>query len=186
MSVEEILTYLMLVIVGYFIAKMFSKRCERLSVDGAYPLCPTTKVDACIDHYSNCSNLYTHTMDAESDYAVHTCKKGGLFNLYRCISSGNECVFPDGHTCEENADCNSTNCLDIFGDNIKKCEATSPPPPPPPSCPSGQSYCQSGDGVTPSGCYNNCSKGKQFNASCHCLPNCCFIKSECSNPDDCN
>ena len=33
-SLEEILTYLMLIIVGYFVAKMFSKTCNGFSVGG--------------------------------------------------------------------------------------------------------------------------------------------------------
>ena len=175
---DEIFTCLLLIIVGYCIAKMFSRSCEGFSVGGVrdgFPLCPSNNVDACDLHYSNCDNLYTHTIGNESDYSVHTCKKGGLFNGYRCISSGNKCVFPENHNCQEDADCESSVCEN------GKCASTPPPPPPLPSCQSGEEYCRGGDGITEPGCYPICRNGKERAVDCKCWPNCCF-----SNPDKCS
>ena len=174
---DEILTCLLLIVVGYTIAKMFSKRCEGFSVGGVrggVPLCPSngSKVDACDLHYSNCDNLYTHTIGSESPYSVHTCKKGGVLNAYRCISTGNKCVFPENHDCQENADCESSVCKN------GKCAPT--PPSPPPSCPPGQEYCRGGDGITKPGCYPICKNGKERAVDCLCLPKCCF-----NDPDTC-
>jgi hypothetical protein len=188
---DEILTCLLLIVVGYTIAKMFSRSCDGFSVGNqSLPLCPIDShkptrnpVDSCIAHDTDCENLYTHTIGSESPYAVHTCKKGGFMNAYRCISSGNECVFPDGHICTENADCNSGVCINsttILGKSIQKCGTTTPPPPPPPSCPPGQSYCQSGDGTGNKGCYPECKKGNMRGADCLCSPECCFY-----DPDKC-
>ena len=183
---DEILTCLLLIIVGYIIAKMFS-RCEGFSVGiEDITLCPTDSrnpVDSCIAHDTDCENLYTHTIGSESPYAVHTCKQGGLMNAYQCISSGNECVFPDGHICTENADCSSSKCINsetILGKQIKKCGTPPPPSPSPPSCPSGQTYCISGDGSGNKGCYSTCKNGKLRGANCRCSPKCCFI-----DPDKC-
>jgi hypothetical protein len=178
---DEILTCLLLIVVGYIIAKMFSKRCEGFSLCPIDSHTPTRNpVDSCIAHDTDCEKLYTHTIGSESPYAVHTCKKGGFMNGYQCISSGNKCVFPDGHICTENADCSSGNCNSetILG-KIKKCGQT-PSPPPPPSCPSGQTYCISGDGSGNKGCYPTCKNGKLRGANCRCSPKCCFI-----DPDKC-
>jgi len=186
---DEIFTCFLLIIVGYCIAKMFSRRCEGFSV-GAFPLCPNDSrnpVDECFAHSGNCDKLYTHTIGNESDYSVHTCKDGPLGY---CISSGNKCVFPEGHDCQEPADCESSVCEN------GKCAPSSPPPPPPPSCPSGEEYCISGDGSGNKGCYPNCKNGKERGDDCKCWPNCCFpdpdkcpggpyICDSCENNNDC-
>jgi C1A family cysteine protease len=41
-------------------------------------------VTACNLHYSNCDKLYSHNW---TDGKYHTCRKGGLADLYRCIPS---------------------------------------------------------------------------------------------------
>ena len=117
---------ILLIFLVYLIYKISSNSCDCFSV-GDTPLCPSNgiKVDTCSLHYSNCDNLYTHTIGDNSEYSVHTCKKGGFFNGYRCISTGNKCVFPDGHACKSASDCNSSVCLN------NKCYTPPPPPPPP-------------------------------------------------------
>jgi hypothetical protein len=161
---DEILTCLLLIFVGYTIAKMFSKRCEGFST------CPSTNVDACSLHYSDCENKYT---DDSADSGFHTCKKGGLFNAYRCISSGDECRLDVDKSCIYDSDCVSGSCIS------GKC--TKPlPSPPPPSCPPGQSYCISGDGTGNKGCYPECKKDNMRGTDCLCLPKCCF-----NDPDKC-
>ena len=171
---DEILTCLLLIVVGYTIAKMFSKRYEGFS------LCPTDShtptrnpADSCIAHYTDCEKLYTHTIGSESPYAVHTCKKGGLINGNRCISSGNKCVFSDGHPCTENADCLNSSCVN------SKC-ISKPPSPPPPSCPSGQSYC-----MNQNICVDKCRSGQELSSQCICLPKCCS-KQTCTDPHECD
>ena len=174
---DEIFTCFLLIIVGYCIAKMFSRRCEGFSVGGvrgAYPLCPNDSrnpVDECFAHSGNCDKLYTHTIGNESDYSVHTCKDGPLGY---CISSGNKCVFPEGHDCQEPADCESSVCEN------GKCAPSPSPPPPPPSCPSGEEYCRNTAGGDNSGCYSNCNGGKLRGDDCFCYPKCCFY-----DPDKC-
>ena len=174
---DEIFTCFLLIIIGYTIAKMFSRRYEGFSVGGvrgAFPLCPSdgTKVDACFAYSDNCDKLYTHTIGNESDYSVHTCKKGGLLNGYRCISTGNKCVFPGGHDCQEPADCESNVCEN------GKC-APSSPPPPRPSCSSDQEYCQNQNI-----CVNKCRSGERLTSQCSCLPKCC-INQTCTDPNEC-
>ena len=178
--------HVLLIVIAVFLLYHLMNRCgcsDGFSVGiEDINVCPTdarNPVDACIAHTTDCDKLYTHTIDSVSPYAVHTCKSG----LLTCISSGNKCVFPDDHLCTEGADCKSNECINsetILGKNIKKCGPTPPPPPPPPSCPSGQSYCQSGDGITPNGCYPTCKNGKLLGANCLCLPKCCF-----TDPDKC-
>ena len=158
---DEILTCLLLIIVGYTIAKMFSKRCE------GFTTCPSTNVDACLLHYSNCQNKYT---DDSADSGFHTCKKGGFMNGYRCISSGDECRLDINKPCIYSSDCISGSCTG------GKCTQPAPPPPPPPSCPSGQSYC-----INKDICIDTCRRGEQMTSACTCLPDCCF-----NNPDKCS
>ena len=158
---DEILTCLLLIFVGYTIAKMFSKRCE------GFITCPSTNVDACSLHYSNCQNKFT---DDSADSGFHTCKKGGFFNAYRCISSGNECRLGFNKPCIYSSDCISGSCTG------GKCTQPAPPPPPPPSCPSGQSYC-----INKDICIDTCRRGEQMTSACTCLPDCCF-----NNPDKCS
>ena len=168
---DEILTCLLLIVVGYIIAKMFSKRCEGLSNGNEAPItmCPSTKVDACWYHTDDCNKKYT---DDSADSGFHTCKKGGLFSAY-CISSGNECRLKDGDSCEYNSDCLNSSCVN------RKCIST-PPSPPLPSCPSGQSYC-----MNQNICVDKCRSGQELSSQCICLPKCCS-KQTCTDPHECD
>jgi len=174
---DEMLICFLLIIIGYCIAKMFSRRCEGFSVGGvrgAYPLCPNDSrnpVDECFAHSDNCDKLYTHTIGNESDYSVHTCKDGPLGY---CISTGNKCVFPEGHDCQEPADCESSVCEN------GKCAPSPPSPPPRPSCSSGQEYCQNQNI-----CVNKCRSGEKLTSQCICLPKCCFNQT-CTDPNECD
>jgi len=158
---DEILTCFLLIIVGYTIAKMFSKRCEGFST------CPSTNVDACWYHADDCENKYT---DDSADSGFHTCKKGGLFGAY-CISSGDECRLGYNKPCIYSSDCISGSCT-----GGGKCTQPPPPLPPPPSCPSGQSYC-----INKDICIDTCRRGEQMTSGCICLPDCCF-----NDPDKCS
>lgn len=106
-NIEQILLIILIVFLLYFLMNNCSCNIEGLQ-------CPITKVDACVAHESNCNTLFTEG-DASG---FHTCKQGGLFNAYRCISSGTDCKIknPCGYFPEYNK------CLG--GINILKVPAT--------------------------------------------------------------
>ena len=175
---DEILTYLLLIFVGYIIAKMFS-RCEGFSVGadivgadivGAdIVVCPSQKVDGCLAHDTNCNSKYTeNTLDS----GFHKCKKGGFINGYQCISTDTECRFEGGHSCKFNSYCLNSSCVNSM------C-AQSAPSPPPPSCPSGQTYC-----MNEKICVDKCQSGEELSSQCICLPICCSHQT-CTDPNVC-
>jgi len=153
---DEILTCLLLIVVGYIIAKMFSKRYEGLSNgdETTIPMCPSTKVDACWYHTDKCNSRYT---DDITSTGFHTCKKGGLFSAY-CISSGNECRLGANKPCTRGSDC--------YGEcKNGKCTDDKPPP-----CEPGYSYCNNGHNTF---CTAICDEDYERDTNCKCWPKCC-------------
>ena len=107
---DEILTCLLLIVVGYTIAKMFSKRFNGFSVgvtESTIKQCPSRNVGSCIGHYTNCDHKYT---DDTSGPGYHTCKDGAWYNFGQCISSGNECRLGLNKSCTLPTQCMSGSC----------------------------------------------------------------------------
>jgi len=154
---DEILTYLLLIIVGYTIAKMFSKRCEGFSDDTDPPItiCPGIKVPSCsfLHDDPDCETKYT---DNITNSGFSKCKKGGLFDL--CESSNNECRLGANNPCTRSSDCWGE-CKD------GKCTDGTPP-----KCPSGESYCLDE-------CHAICDDDEERYADCRCWPKCCRTKN---------
>jgi len=162
---DEILTCLLLIVVGYIIAKMFSKRYEGLSNgdETTIPMCPSTKVDACWYHTDKCNSKYT---DDTGSPGFHTCKKGGLFSAY-CISSGKPCLLGPGKSCTPDSQgvdqcfykCDGGKCTDE------------------PKCEPGNSYCNNGHNTF---CTPICDDDYERDTNCKCWPKCC--KTNTCNP----
>ena len=119
---EEILTCLFLIVVGYFLAKMFGLRCDRFSV-GGQPDIPCTNSQDCNNNAAidddgkdmvygyrpNCRCL------CKSDYTGRSCNR---LHAHLCISQINmdDCISHDGcyYSTKDNENiCRSCESIDL-------------------------------------------------------------------------
>ena len=113
---EEILTYLILVVIGYFIAKMFSRTCNGFSVGGKESNSSKKyKYDQCF-----IPNMYPSA--DETDFYVTNCNgeiwpwkdpvycdpKWGSIDLTACRMTGNMGFDGNREFCVKRKDCRST------------------------------------------------------------------------------
>ena len=72
-KVEEIMVYLMLIVVGYYIAKMFSRSCNGFSV-GGQRMCADAPPLTCISGTNHKANPSTITMGRIDNFQTACCE----------------------------------------------------------------------------------------------------------------
>ena len=208
-SLEEILTYLMLIIVGYFVAKMFSRTCNGFSVGGSevYLDCPPLSIDDSVgEQMKDC-------------YGTPGCKfhrrdwpfwnKCELEDNLSCSDVSSEYagwenwtfahdIHDKGGICEKFGETNhirftpekpswwassSPNPNSIRYDRCEYNEANNMCEAK--KCPKGGEYCfKNIDNYCHSPCETGLLRDDGPGGSCNCLPECCFDEDK-DNLEDC-
>ena len=164
---EEILTYLLLIIVGYYIAKMFSRRCNGFSVGGQGT---RSTNDHCINNLAQgladlgnanineynlyCSNNGCYYSNKNSE---HTCRSCESIDLSTIIDQNKEQYCSGLGALATGGACHYDSSRDICVSNLKTCESFDSD-----ACPLEKSYNYQGNKCVSDCTINDCCVNSGF------------------------